>query len=125
MTHRSHPWLALFAALFGTVTIFAGGSVLLGPAREIAGQIVPFVLWFNTLAGLVYLAAAFGLWRGTTWAPRLAWAIAGATALIALAFAFAALTGTSFEPRTIAALALRTGIWGAIGWAAMRGARPA
>ncbi|OIP86144.1 MAG: hypothetical protein AUK37_03390 [Rhodobacterales bacterium CG2_30_65_12] len=108
--------LAVFAGLFGAATLFAGGSVLFGPAsaREAAGDIVAFVPWFNFLAGFAYLAAAVGLWRGARWAIGLAWAIAAATALVALAFAFVVLRGTPFEPRTVGALALRTGVWAGI-----------
>ena len=38
------------AIVFGVLTIFSGGRTLLGSAD--AGAVVPFVLWFNTLAGL-------------------------------------------------------------------------
>lgn len=114
--------LAIVAGLFGAATLFAGGSVLFGPAaaREAAGDIVAFVPWFNFLAGFAYLAAAAGLWRGERWAIGLAWAIAAATALAALGFALVVLRGTPFEPRTVGALALRTGVWAGIALLATR-----
>lgn len=54
------------AVVFGIVTIFVGGKTLFGsPAeRAVAGNIVPFVLWFNFVAGLAYIIAGCGLFCG-------------------------------------------------------------
>lgn len=54
---------ALFALVFGILTIVAGGAVIFGPdgARDGAGAVVPFVLWFNFAAGFVYVTAAYGI----------------------------------------------------------------
>lgn len=45
--------VTVIAIVFGLLTIKSGGSVLFvdGTAREDAGNYVPFVLWFNFLAG--------------------------------------------------------------------------
>jgi hypothetical protein len=45
--------LAVMAVLFGLLTVFSGGRTLFGgeAARLAAGAIVPFVLWFNFVAG--------------------------------------------------------------------------
>lgn len=55
--------LALVATVFGIVTIIVGGKTLFGAANErtAAGNIVPFVLWFNFIAGFAYVIAGFGL----------------------------------------------------------------
>ncbi len=52
---------ALIAVVFGIVTIFVGGKTLFGGAEERAatGNIVPFVLWFNFVAGFAYVIAGF------------------------------------------------------------------
>ncbi|HHL21090.1 MAG TPA: hypothetical protein ENJ52_06125 [Aliiroseovarius sp.] len=114
--------VALFAGIFGALTIFSGGSVLFGPdpARAMAGSIVPFVVWFNFLAGFAYVTAAWGIWTGRGWAGLLARVIATATALVALAFAVQVLRGVAFEPRTVGALALRFAIWAGIAVALAR-----
>jgi hypothetical protein len=93
-----------------------GAQVLFGStaARADAGQVVPFVLWFNFLAGFAYLAAALGIARHRRWASRLAAGIAGATALVFLALGAHVLSGGAFETRTVAAMTLRTAFWGAI-----------
>lgn len=101
------------AGVFGLATLSASSSVLFGPdtARELAGDVVPFVVWFNFLAGFAYLAAAVGLWRGHLWGHRLAIAIALATVAAGLAFAYVALSGAPVEPRTGMALAFRFAVW--------------
>jgi hypothetical protein len=53
------------AAAFGALTIASGGRALFGGGTE--GNVVPFVLWFNFLAGFAYVAAAAGLWRAARW----------------------------------------------------------
>ncbi len=62
--------IALLAAVFGLVTLYSGGNVLFGAddARELAGAYVPFVVWFNFLAGFFYVLAGIGIWLGRTWA---------------------------------------------------------
>ena len=79
--------VATLAGVFGVATVAKGTQVLFGSAvaRVDAGNYVPFVLWFNFLAGFAYLAAALGIALRRRWASRLAAAIAGATALVFLA----------------------------------------
>ena len=104
--------LALFAALFGAATVAAGGRVLFGGAP--AGHAVGFVLWFNFLAGFVYLVDAWGLWQARRWAALLALAITLATGLVFMAFGLHVVAGGAFESRTVFAMTLRTLAWGAI-----------
>ncbi len=107
---------AILAMIFGVMTIVSGGSVLFGgeSARLQAGDVVPFVLWFNFAAGFFYVIAGLGIWRDTTWAFPLAFAIAAATLVVAAIFTLVALLGTAFEMRTVAALILRFSIWAGI-----------
>ena len=70
-------WLRIAAAIgavFGLMTIREGGAVLFvdGAARVAAGDYVPFVLWFNFLAGFAYVVAGVGLWFRRPWAARVA-----------------------------------------------------
>lgn len=55
--------IALAAIAFGLLTIKAGGTVLFGDDadRAAAGNYMPFVLWFNFLAGFAYVLAGAGL----------------------------------------------------------------
>ena len=118
MTHppKSTLWMrgaAVLAAVFGLMTIKEGGTVLFGgaAARAAAGTYVPFVLWFNFLAGFAYVVAAIGLWRRQRWAAWLAACIAMATALTFAAFGVHVLAGGAYEQRTALAMALRTTVW--------------
>lgn len=108
--------LAIFALIFGALTIFSGGSVLFGPAeaQEWAGNYIRFVVWFNFLAGGFYIAAAIGMWCHEKWATRLAAFIAIATAAVALGFAALVFQGEAFEMRTVGALTFRFGFWAVV-----------
>ena len=127
MTHPSQGtlWIrgaAVLAAVFGLMTIKEGGAVLFGDAaaRAAAGAYVPFVLWFNFLAGFAYAIAAIGLWRRRRWAAWLAAGIAMATALAFAAFGVHVLAGGAYELRTPLAMGLRTTVWMAIAALAWR-----
>lgn len=113
---------AAIAVLFGLLTIFSGGRALFGgaEARAAAGAYVPFVLWFNFLAGFAYVAAGAGLWWGRRWAAPLALAIAGATLLVFAAFGIHIWRGGAYEARTVGAMTLRSLVWIAIAVLAAR-----
>ena len=122
---QRNRWLrgaSVFAVLFGLLTLKEGGTVLFGgeAARSAAGAYVPWVLWFNFLAGVAYVAAGMALWRRLGWAAWLALGIGLATALVFAAFGLHVLTGGAFEARTVGAMALRTVVWLGIGTLALR-----
>lgn len=109
---------ALFAAVFGVVTIFAGGRVLLGVAEAVAqaGHYVTFVLWFNFCAGFLYVVAGIGFWLRRRWSVTLAIVIAAATVAVFAAFGIHALTGGAWETRTLVSMSARTLVWLALAW---------
>ena len=100
------------AVVFGLATVISGGRALFGAVDM--GAVVPFVLWFNFVAGFAYLLAGIGLWRSTVWAPALSIVIAAATAVIFVFFLWHVWGGGAYESRTMAAMILRLGIWVAI-----------
>jgi hypothetical protein len=103
---------ALFAMLFGLLTIISGGRVLFNSvSRQAAGNYVPFVVWFNFLAGFAYIAAGIGLWFLRQWSTWLSFLIAGGTLMIFAAFGVHILSGGAYEIRTVAALGLRSAVW--------------
>lgn len=114
--------IALVAIVFGLLTIKEGGNVLFGDeaARQAAGQYVPFVVWFNFLAGFAYVIAGAGLWFRQRWAAWLAIAIAAATALAFAAFGVHVQSGGAYELRTVIAMTARTAVWTAIAFVAWR-----
>lgn len=106
--------LALVAITFGIITIIVGGKTLFGGAEERAavGNIVPFVLWFNFVAGFAYVIAGFGLLLWKRWAAQLSAAIAVATIAVFIAFGVHIfLLGGAFEMRTVGAMIIRSAVW--------------
>ncbi|MFP4561048.1 MAG: hypothetical protein ACLFRB_01470 [Thiohalorhabdus sp.] len=120
---RGLAWIAALAAAgFGAVTLRAAGAVLFGPeaARQAAGDYVPFVVWFNFLAGFLYLAGAVALVLRGKWALPLAAGLAAATALVLAGFGIHVALGGAYEVRTAAALGVRTLFWAALAVVAAR-----
>ncbi|MCE7986983.1 MAG: hypothetical protein DYG89_37900 [Caldilinea sp. CFX5] len=104
--------LAMVAVLFGLLTIVSGGRTLFNAeAQQLAGNIVPFVLWFNFLAGFAYVIAGGGLWFRQRWALWLSFAIAAVTLLVFAAFGLQIGSGGSYEMRTVGAMSLRALVW--------------
>jgi len=105
--------LSVVGIVFGIMTLFSAGNVLFGPqsARELAGAYVPFVVWFNFVAGSFYIAAGIGTWIGRHWAKNLAFLIAIATGIAGLLFSWQVFSDEAYEIRTVGAMILRTGFW--------------
>ncbi len=105
--------VAIVALVFGALTIVSGGLTLFvdGQARQDAGNFVPFVLWFNFLAGFAYVLAGVGFFIWREWAVRLAMLIFVATLVVFAGFAIHVFMGGAYEMRTVYAMFLRTGVW--------------
>lgn len=99
---------ALVAIVFGALTIVSGGTTLMGAIDM--GAVVPFVLWFNTAAGFIYVALGLGIWFGRAWAFPLTLAVLAATVLVFAAFGVHVARGGSFEMRTVIAMGLRCAV---------------
>ena len=86
---------AIVALVFGALTVFSGGRALFGgaDARAAVGDAVPFVLWFNFLAGFAYVVAGIGLLLRHRPALWLSLGILVATGLVFLAFGVHVLQG--------------------------------
>ncbi len=107
---------ALVAMIFGAMTILSGGTAITGGLDM--GAVVPFVLWFNTAAGFLYVAVGMGLWAGRTWAFPLALGVLAATVLVFAAFGVHVARGGAFEMRTVAAMTLRCAVLAGLALAA-------
>ena len=111
--------VAVFAGLFGALSLKSGGEVLFvdGVGREAAGNFLPFVVWFNFLAGFAYIAGAAGLALWRSWITPLAFAIAILTVAVFIAFGVHILMGGAYEMRTVGAMTLRSLVWLGIAFA--------
>lgn len=129
MVARSERPLQIAAAVarvFGLLTVVSGGLALFGgkAAQDAVGAVVPFVLWFNFLAGFAYVAAGFGLaWR-RRWGLWLSIALFAGSALVLAGLGLHVMRGGAYEMRTLAAMILRCGTWAAIAWIAWRALGP-
>lgn len=113
--------IALFSILFGIVTIKEGGTVLFTEAgKQGAGNYVPFVLWFNFIAGFIYIMAGIALFRLKSCVRRLAVVIAASTTLVFILLGVHIFNGGAYELRTVAAMTLRSTVWIAIAVAIFR-----
>lgn len=106
---------SLIVGAFGIVTIIVGGRTLFdGTDGKSAGNIVPFVLWFNFTAGFAYVIAGIGLFLWKRWAAQLSVVIAATTIAVFVAFGAHVFLGGAFEARTVGAMTLRSILWIAI-----------
>lgn len=108
--------LTVIAILFGVLTIKSGGQVLFGgnSYQKAVGNYVLFVVWFNFLAGFVYLVAGAGIWACQHWAVWLSLLIVIATIIVFAFFGLHILEGGEYETRTVAAMSLRSLVWTSI-----------
>lgn len=117
--HRPPKWLlalGVVAIVFGVMTVISGGGVLFGPraARAAAGYYLPYVVWFNFLAGFAYVIAGIGIWIGAGWAKWLSAFILVTTMAIAVVFGVHVAAGGEYETRTVGALVFRIAVWATI-----------
>lgn len=101
--------LALVAIVFGLVTIFAGGRVLLGADP---GYIVfrPLLV-YNTGMGLAYIAAGVAAWLSPVRARQAAATIFALNLLVLVAIAALHAPGDSVAIESVRAMTLRTVVW--------------
>ncbi len=115
---KTHHIAGAAAIAFGLLTLISGGSALFGAVDM--GAVVPFVLWFNFLAGFAYVIGGLLLMIGHRFALPLALTILIATASVFAAFGWRVLGGDAFEMRTVWAMTLRTSFWAVMVFFAMK-----
>jgi hypothetical protein len=120
--NRIVNWMAIAAIVFGVLTVLTGSRALFGSLESRAdfGNAVPFVLWFNFLAGFVYIVSGAGLLRCRHWAVYTSLFVAVSTILVFVAFGVHVIGGGAFERRTIGALMIRSLFWTAVTIVSMR-----
>jgi len=114
--NRMANWMAVAAIVFGVTTVLTGGRALFGSleSRAVFGNTVPFVLWFNFLAGFLYVGAGAGLLLRRRWSVYTSLFVAVSTILVFVAFGVHVIGGGIFERRTMGALTIRSFFWIAV-----------
>jgi len=105
--------LSFFVIVFGVMTIYSGGFALFGgvSGKEFAGKYVPFVLWFNFIAGFFYVICGVGVFFDKEWTLKLAKLILGSTGIVFILFGDFVISGGEYEIRTIEAMTFRSIFW--------------
>ncbi|MGB3342996.1 MAG: hypothetical protein WBA61_03710 [Aequorivita sp.] len=101
--------IAIVLIAFASATLFMSSSVIFDwfGIREREGDYVPFIVWTNFIAGLLYLVAAYGLLKAEKWAF---WILIGTTLFLAIALVVLALyinSGGAFELKNVGAMGFR------------------
>lgn len=101
--------LILVAALFGLATIFAGTRALLGSDP---GYIVfrPLLI-YNTAMGVLYLVAAFIVWKNLRQGMYVAAAIFILNLIVLITLYFLYTKGNTIAVDSLRAMSLRTVVW--------------
>ena len=120
MTIRKRPvWIwvtAIVAVMFGLISTKSGGRVLFlnGEAIYAGEAYVSSALWFNYLAGFLYVAIGIGIWLERPWVPSATITIALLTLLVFGIFGIDIIYGGEYKLCTIVAMSVRTMVWVAI-----------
>ena len=97
------------AVLFGVVTLFAGGRVLLGsdPGYEVFRPL----LVYNTAMGVAYLAAGIAIWRSVNAGRYAAGVIFLLNLLVLVGIVVLYRSGGAVAVDSLRAMTLRTVVW--------------
>jgi hypothetical protein len=104
--------MSYFAILFGVATIISGGQNLFNQeVIQQQGHVVPVVLWYNFIAGIFYILAAFGVIKQKRIALRLTSLISSLNIVVFFYLIIHILDNGSFETKTLIAMSFRTTFW--------------
>jgi hypothetical protein len=110
--------LGIAALVFGVMTLVEGGKVIFGGPEswEAAGNVVPWVLYFNFAAGFVYILTGILTLLKKKASAHFALAIAVGSLVVLLGLGVHITMGLPFEPRTAVAMTIRTLFWSGQFW---------
>lgn len=100
---------AVIAVLFGALTVFAGGRVLLG--GDPGYQVFRPLLVYNTVMGFVYVVAGLVAWRGIRPGRNAAAAIFVLNLAVLLGIVVLQMAGSAIAAESLRAMTLRSGVW--------------
>lgn len=100
---------AVIAVLFGALTVFAGGRVLLG--GDPGYQVFLPLLIYNTVMGFVYVVAGLVAWRAIRPGRNAAAVILVLNLAVLLGIAALQTAGSAIAVESLRAMTLRSGVW--------------
>jgi hypothetical protein len=98
------------AFVIGLLSIKEGGSVLLGLSTK-AYPVLPWLVWYNVLMGLVSVIAGAGLWTQRGWGSVLAAVILLCHGVVFLSLMALVMLGKTVARISTIAMMFRTAIW--------------
>jgi hypothetical protein len=101
-------WIGTVIIIFGALTVISGGKSLFIESR---GEIVPLVLWFNFIAGFLYLIAGISVFKLKTCVKKLAIVLATLNVFVLLYLVNHIIQGGLYENKTLVAMSFRTAFW--------------
>ena len=112
MKHTILKITAVTLLLFALLTLFLSGSVIfdLFGIREKEGNYVPLVVWANFISSILYLAAAYGLFKMKKWPVGLLALSAGILVAAFIALNIHINAGGLYETKTLKAMIFRISI---------------
>lgn len=113
--------VAIIAIMFGIATVKEGGTVLFTETgKQSAGNYVPFVLWFNFIAGFAYIMAGIAMFKLKSCSRRLSAVIAISTTIVFILLGIHIFNDGLYELRTVMAMTIRSTLWISIAIVALR-----
>ncbi len=105
-------YLSYFAIVFGAMTVFSGAQNLFNEeVIRTQGNIIPVVLWFNFLAGFLYILIAALILKTKRIALRLTAFLSSMNIVVLLYLLNHIYSNGAFEMRTLIAMSFRTAFW--------------
>lgn len=110
---KAFPYIiAAIVVVFGLLTLFLSGSVIfdLFGIREKEGNYVPLVVWSNFISSILYLVAAYGLFKMKKWSV---WLLVVSVFILVAAFIGLKIhinDGGLYEAKTVNAMLFRIGL---------------
>ncbi|MDX1348913.1 MAG: hypothetical protein R3279_01635 [Putridiphycobacter sp.] len=112
MKATSKKVLVIVLVLFGALTLFLSGSVLLDlfGMRVKEGNYVSIVVWANFMASILYLVAAYGIFKNKSWMVKPLVLALVVMVIGVIGFFIHVINNGLYETRTVGALAFRVAI---------------
>jgi hypothetical protein len=101
---------AVLASVLGLLSIKEGGGVLLGITTK-TYTVLPWLVWYNVVAGFLSVLCGRGLWLGRTWADKLADTIVTLHGLVLLNLIVLFAFHEAVAKTSIMAMLFRTVVW--------------
>jgi hypothetical protein len=105
-----HRIAAVLAILLGLLSVKEAGSVLLGLTTK-PYTVLPWLVWYNVVAGFLSVLCGRGLWLKRTWADKLADTIVTLHGLVLMILVVLFAFHEAVALISIAAMLIRTLLW--------------